>query len=339
VTRIGTLQARGIHRRGSAKAGFRYVNADGRHVSRTDRARIARLRIPPAWRDVAISPSSGAVLQAVGRDAAGRWQYLYHPAHTSRQERKKYARLLAFACALPKMRQTVALDLARPGFPQEKVLACGLRILSTCFVRPGSARYAKENGSFGLATLRRRHIAIKGDVVTFSFPGKAGKHQNRELRDRRVARILRGLLQTPGEVLKYRDDEGMWRDVRRRHINEYLKRVMGDQFSAKDFRTWSATLIFACALARAGTDASESLTSRRRKTATAVRETAEKLGNTPAVCRGSYIAPAVVTCFERGLVMSPRFGSSHGFLGNGSRGLNAAEAGLVRLLRRGRGRS
>lgn len=156
----------------------------------------------------------------MGQDSAGRWQYLYHPKATARREQRKFARLLRFAEALPRMRRAVAQDLARPGLPREKVMACVLRILATCFLRPGSQVYAEENGSHGIATLRPRHVRVTGSLVEFDFPGKWGKRQHREMRDCKIARIVRELARHPGEVFKYRDEEGKWVDVRRRYIND-----------------------------------------------------------------------------------------------------------------------
>jgi DNA topoisomerase I len=174
--------------------------------------------------------------------------------------------------------------------------------------------------------------------VRLSFPGKSGKHQNREFRDRRIARIVRELLRHPGEVIKYQNDEGSWIDLRRRHINQYLKNAMGDHFSAKDFRTWSGTLVCACVLAQSGTDVSESRTSRQRKVVAAIRETAKRLGNTPAVCRSSYIAPAVLAAFEEGTVIGASFDSIGDFTVRRSSGLHRAERALVKLLKQIEGR-
>jgi DNA topoisomerase-1 len=332
MTTIERLQAHGIRRTGSKKTGFRYVRSNGSLVSALDRARIDALRIPPAWQHVAINPLPRGAVQAVGSDAAGRWQYLYHKAHAARREREKYARLLAFAQALPQMRRILARDLRLPGLPAEKVLACSIRVLAGCYVRPGSARYAEENGSFGVATLRRRHVSVDGDVVRLSFPGKAGKRQNRELKDRQVARIIRELLRHSGEVFKYQDEAGDWVDIRRRRINKYLKEVMGDDFSAKDFRTWSGTLICACALAQAGVDQEESARSRKKKIVGAIRETARRLGNTPAVCRSSYINPSVLARFEDGIVIGSRFEDLDGFAR--LRSLHPAEKALLNLLKK-----
>jgi len=332
MTQLEKLSKNGIQRRGSKKRGFRYVRADGSPVTAADRARIEALKVPPAWRDVSIHPSPQGTLQAVGRDAAGRWQYRYHEAQVVRRDRKKYARLLAFARALPQMRRALARDLARPGLPREKVLGCALRLLSCCFLRPGSARYAEENESFGVATLRRRHVSVEGTVVRLDFPGKSGKRQRRELDDKRVAQIVRRLAREPGEVFKYRGDNGEWVDVRRRHINDYIKEIMGERFSAKDFRTWAGTLLCACALARAGAEPAESRTARRRKVVAAVAETAERLGNTPAVCRSAYIFPSVLSGFERGRVIERSFRTVEEFVRR-RHGLHPSENALLRFLK------
>lgn len=332
MTQLERLRKRGIRRVGNPKRGFRYVDASGRPVGAAGRARIQALRIPPAWKEVFIHPSPRGALQAIGKDAAGRWQYLYHEARTARREREKFERLLDFADALPRMRRTVAGHLAMPGLPRERVMACILRILSTCFLRPGSRVYAEENGSYGIATLKRRHVTVRGDLVQFHFPGKWGKAQQREMRDRRVARIVRELAKVPGEVFKYRDADGKWVDVRRRHINDYIKEVMGEAFSAKDFRTWAGTLLCACALARAGADEEDSKTARKRKVVAAIQETAAMLGNTPAICRTSYITPAVVRQYERGHVIDRCF-RDVGELAKG-RSLHASERALLQMLKR-----
>ena len=331
MTQLERLQKTGLRRLGTPRRGFRYVDASERKVGRASRDRIEALRIPPAWKNVFIHPSPRGSLQAVGQDAAGRWQYLYHEARAARREREKFERLLRFADALPRMRRTVADHLALPGLPREKVMACILRILSSCFLRPGSQVYAEENGSYGIATLKRRHVTVRGDLVQFDFPGKWGKKQHREMRDRRVARVVRELLKGPGEVFKYRDAEGAWVDIRRRHINDYIKEVMGVAFSSKDFRTWAGTLICACALARAGVDAADSKTSKKRKVVAAVKQTAEMLGNTPAICRSSYIYPAVLNQFERGRVIDRYFHDVGELVDR--RSLHGSEKALLELLK------
>ncbi len=333
MTLFEKLSGTGLRRRGTPKSGFRYLRADGRLASAADTQRIRDLKIPPAWKDVFVHPSPQGPVQAMGKDAAGRWQYLYHERRTARREKEKFERLVHFADALPRMRRAVARDLALQGVPREKVLACILRILSTCFLRAGSQVYADENGSYGVATLRAKHVTVTGDLVSFDFPGKSGKQQHRELRDRRVARIVRELARVPGEVFKYRDEEGRWVDIRRRHINEYIKEVMGEKFSAKDFRTWAGTLICACALARAGTEAAETKTARKRKVVAAIKETAERLGNTPAICRSSYIYPAVLSSFDRGRVLDQYFENVEELVKRRAAALHGSEKALLKMLK------
>ncbi|MEP7131728.1 MAG: DNA topoisomerase IB [Acidobacteriota bacterium] len=333
MTLIEKLTATGLRRLGTPKKGFRYVRADGRAASAAEVQRIGDLKIPPAWKNVVVHPSPRGAVQAMGKDGAGRWQYQYHERRTALREKKKFDRLVHFADALPKMRRAVTRDLALTGMPREKVLACVLRILSTCFLRPGSQVYAEENGSYGIATLRAKHVQVRGDLVTFDFTGKSGQQQHRELRDRRVARIVRELARVPGEVFKYRDDEGKWVDIRRRHINEYIKGLMGDRFSAKDFRTWAGTLICACALARAGAETAETKTARKRKVVAAIKETAEMLGNTPAVCRSSYIYPAVLSSFDRGRVLDRYFVNVEELVERRAPALHGSEKALLKLLK------
>jgi DNA topoisomerase I len=317
MTRIEQLQSTGIRRGGSPRSGFRYRKAGGGKASASDLQRIHQLRIPPAWKSVAINPAPSGKLQAIGKDAAGRWQYLYHQSHVRAQEIKKFKRLIKFAEALPTLRATVSRHLRQPDLGRERVLASIARILSTCFFRPGSQAYASENGSYGLATIRSRHVTVTKDVVRFDFPGKSGVRQTSELKDRQVVKIVRDLIRRPGrEVFKFQNGDDAFVDVTDRHINEYIKETMGDRFSAKDFRTWAGTLICACALARAGSDASEGNTARKKKVVAAIKETAGMLGNTPAVCRASYINPIVIARFEQGKII-------HG-----------AERGLLRFLKR-----
>lgn len=344
MTQLEKLQTRGIRRIGTPKQGFRYETADGKSVGAADLDRIEALKIPPAWTDVYISPSPRASLQAVGKDAAGRWQSRYHDAHVKRREGKKYERVVHFAQALPRLRRAIARDLARPGLPREKVMACVLRILATCFIRPGSQEYAEDNGSYGIATLRHKHVTVKGDTVQFDFPGKSGKRIQRELRDRAVSRVIRQLLAAPGkfagsrrtryELFKFVNEEGQLVDVRRRHINDYIKEVMGEQFSAKDFRTWAGTLICACALARAGVADGEGKTARKKKVVAAIKETAEHLGNTPAICRSSYIYPSVLSDFERGSVVERYFENVEELIEHSSKTLHPSEKALLELLKR-----
>lgn len=335
MTQLERLQKNGISRLGTPAQGFHYVKANGADVSREELHRIKMLRIPPAWIDVAVSESPNAMLQVVGMDTARRWQYLYHENHVRKREQKKFNRLLKFADALPKMRRVVARDMRRPGFGRERVMACILRILATCFMRPGSEVYASENGSYGIATLRPKHVKVKGDTVQFDFRGKSGVRQYRELKDRQVAKVVRALLkQRAPEVFKYRNDEGKFVDIKRHQINVYIKEVMGDSFSAKDFRTWAGTLICACALARASVDLKDSTTGKKKKIVEAVKETAMMLGNTPAVCRSAYISPVVLDSFERGRVIDQYFETVEDLVGHRGVHLHQAERALLRLLKR-----
>jgi DNA topoisomerase I len=336
MTKLERLQTIGIRRLGNPKRGFRYASQNGR-LTKADLERIEKLKIPPAWVDVAINPAAKGRVQAVGRDAAGRWQYLYHESHTKLQELRKFQRITKFAQALPKMRATIRRHLRQPGLGRERVLAAVLRVLSTCYMRPGSEVYASENGSYGIATLRRKHVTVKGDLIEFDFPGKSGVRQQRQLRDRQVARVIRATLKRPGfNVFKFENGGGQVVPVTRRHLNEYIKEVMGESFSAKDFRTWAGTLVCACALARDGKDvpAPTSVTGIKKKVVAAIKETAEVLGNTPAVCRSSYVCPEIIHSFEKGRIIDSHATSLDELVSFRGYGLHKAERALVRFLKR-----
>ena len=334
MTKLEQFQKTGINRLGTRARGFKYKTADGKKTSAADLKRIEELKIPPAWTEVWINSIPGGAVQAVGRDAAGRLQYIYHENHVRRQEARKFKRLIKFAEALPKMRVTVAAQLRQEGLGRERVMASILRILSTCFMRPGSQVYASENGSFGIATLRPKHVKVKGDVVEFDFPGKSGVRQNRQLKDRQVSKVVRSLLKRPArEVFKYQNGNGELVNVTRPHINHYIREVMGENFSAKDFRTWAGTLVCACALARIGTEVVEKPAARKRKVIAAIKETAEVLGNTPAVCRSSYICPEIISSFETGKIISRYFNSLEGLVKYRGKKLHAAEQSLLRFMK------
>jgi DNA topoisomerase-1 len=335
MTRIETLSARGITRSGSPKKGFRYQSAGGTKPSRADLDRINDLRIPPAWTDVCINGNAGGAVQAVGKDAAGRWQYLYHETHVRRSEKKKFQRLIEFAESLPAMRRTMAKDLRQEGLTRERVMAGIMRILSSSFIRPGSQVYASENGSYGIATLKPKHVQVKGDTVIFDFPGKSGVKQHRELRDRRVAKLVKELLrQSTREVFAFQNGDDQLTDVKRRHINQYIKEVMGHNFSAKDFRTWGGTLICACALARAANDLNGEKKVRKQQWVAAIKETAEALGNTPAVCRKSYVCPVLLTKFEKGSVIDHYFQNVNEVINYRGTTLHRAEKALLKFLKK-----
>jgi DNA topoisomerase-1 len=335
MTKIERLQNMGIRRLGTPKRGFRYQPQSGR-LTKTDLDRINDLKIPPAWTDVFINPAANGSVQAIGKDTAGRWQYLYHANHTRAQELRKFRRITKFAKAIPQMRATVARHLRQPGLTRERVLAAVLRILSTCYMRPGSEVYASEHGSYGIATLRRKHVSVKGEVIEFDFPGKSGVRQQRQLRDRQVARVIRKTISLPGyNVFKYVNGDDKPVVVTRRHINEYIKELMGSSFSAKDFRTWAGTLVCACALARNGDEIPEKKTSRKKRIVAAIKETAEVLGNTPAVCRGSYVCPEIISSFEKGQVIDNCTTRLDDLIAFRGRGLHRAEQSLLKFLKKG----
>ena len=326
---IDRLRATGLRRIGTPRSGFRWRTADGRRPGRADLERVRALRLPPAWTDVLAAAQAGAKVQAVGTDAAGRLQYRYHPVFQRRRAEAKYRRLLRFGDALPRIRAAVDRDVRRRDLSRRRVLAAMVRILEACHMRPGSAAYARDNRSYGLATLRPRHVRLEGDRVVFDYRGKSGKRQVRELRDRRIARLVRRVLELPGPELFKFVDGGEVVDVRRRHLNAYLREVSGAPFTAKDFRTWAGTLLCASELARAATAGAAA--GRRRAILAAVKAVAARLGNTPAVARASYVSPAVLSSFTRGRCLACAL-PPDAVLGT-ARGLHGAERALVALLR------
>ncbi|MFN2578181.1 MAG: DNA topoisomerase IB [Pyrinomonadaceae bacterium] len=331
MTAIERLHLHGILRRGTPARGFHFKHANGGRVTAQDLERIEQLKIPPAWMDVAINSAPNGRIQAVGQDAAGRWQYIYHDSHVRAQQRNKFQRLVRFGESLPKLRTTVARDLRLPGLPKERVMAAILRILSMSFIRPGSEIYANENGSYGIATLRPRHVSVKGDRITFEFLGKSAQQHSREIRDKLVAATLKELLRVSNRrVFKYQGPDGTLIDVTSRTINRYLKDVMGQSFSAKDFRTWAGTLVCACALARMRSTDPASPNS----IGTAIEETATALGNTPAVSRDAYICPAIISSFEKGEVVGCYFENLQKLTSYRGAKLHRAERALLRMLKK-----
>jgi DNA topoisomerase I len=301
-TKIARLHASGFLRSRVGKGHFRYATANGARPSSADLTRIRELALPPAWTDVAIAKSASAPLQAVGRDAAGRWQYRYSAAHVRRREETKGERLAEFIRAMPALRTRIEKGLQAAPLSREQVMSAMLRILCVSFVRAGSKQYAEQNGSFGLATLRREHVSVRGATVTLRFPGKSKKLQERRFVDRQVAPILRQLLALRGgrQVFRYRDEDGTIHEVRRRDVNAYIHEVMGRRFTAKDFRTWAGTVLCAARLVAAAPSLPETRTQQRRVLNACMREVAGCLGNTPAVCRASYVSPRVVSAYESG---------------------------------------
>ncbi len=291
----------GISRRRQGR-GFTYVHPNGQRVRDDETlSRIRSLAIPPAWEDVWICPDERGHLQAVGTDDAGRKQYLYHDAWRARRDRQKFDRALRLARRLPTMRKVCDGDIASRGLTRERALAGAVRLLDLGFFRIGSEAYTEENGSYGLATLRRSHVRASRDAVRFDFAAKGGQRRIQTIRDPALARLVGSLLRRKGggpELLAYRDGT-VWRDVRSEDINAYLKDLAEEDISAKDFRTWHATVLMAARLA-SQEEGLTSVTSRKRVVSTVVKDVAEALGNTPAVCRASYIDPRVIERFLNG---------------------------------------
>jgi DNA topoisomerase-1 len=295
----------GITRRRAGKS-FSYRMPDGSPVVDDDTLRrIRSLVIPPAWTEVWICPTPRGHIQATGRDARGRKQYRYHALWQQSRDEAKYERTLAFARALPRLRRRVERDLARPGLPREKVLAAAVRLLETTLVRVGNEEYARENRSYGLTTLRNRHAKVQGTQLKFSFRGKAGKQHSVGIRDRRLARVVKMCQELPGQRLfEYVDQEGAVQPIDSDDVNEYLREAMGDDFSAKDFRTWAGTVLAARALqeldAAVEGGAVESTGPTKKQLTNAVERVAASLGNTPAICRKCYIHPAILDSYMDG---------------------------------------
>lgn len=328
----------GIHRE-RAGDGFRYVGVDGRPVE-DERvlARINALVIPPAWTDVWIAPTSRGHIQATGRDEKGRKQYRYHPRWREVRDEAKYSRMIAFAEALPGLRAQVQEDLALPGLQRDKVLATVVRLLDETNIRIGNEEYARENKSFGLTTLRNKHVEVSGSTLRFAFRGKSGKQHVVEVQDRRVARIVKRCQELPGhELFQYLDDDGAQQTVESTDINAYLRRVTGQEFTAKDFRTWAGTVVAASTLRELGGYASE--TQAKRNVVEAVKAASDKLGNTPTICRKCYVHPAVIDTYMNGALLTAALGRSERRLTDGPNGLDADEAVVLALLRQLEGES
>ena len=289
-------------RRIKSGAGFAYCDPDGDPVG--DDATLDRIRalaIPPAWTDVWICPSPRGHIQATGRDQRGRKQYRYHDGWRRDRDGLKFGRMIAFGRALPKLRNQVEKDLARRGLPRDKVVAAVVRLMELTLIRVGNEIYAKENKSFGLTTLRDRHAKLSSVGGTFQFKGKSGVVHTTGFRDRRLARIVKACQDVPGQRLfQYLDDDGQRRSVESTDVNAYIRAAMGEDFSAKDFRTWAGTLAAARALCLIPKAASA--TEAKRNVNTCVKAVAGLLGNTAAVCRGSYIHPLVLEAYQQGVL-------------------------------------
>jgi DNA topoisomerase-1 len=292
-------QQPGVRRRCKGR-GFVYLARDGTPIrDETELQRFRRLAIPPAWTEVWISPSPLGHIQATGRDARGRKQYRYHDRWREVRDEAKYDRLGDFAKALPRIRERVDSDLARPGLRRERVLATSIRLLEETFMRIGNVEYVRANGSFGLTTLRAKHVEVNGSRIIFHFRGKGGKEHEVDVRDRRLACVIRRLGHLPGqELFRYRDDDGELRTIGSEDVNAYLREISGEDLSAKDFRTWAGTVLAARALAKLGPARSERLA--RERIAQAIDVVSARLGNTRAVCRKCYVHPGVLAAYAWG---------------------------------------
>jgi DNA topoisomerase-1 len=295
----------GITRRRRGR-GFEYLDADGARIEDAEvLERIRELVIPPAWNDVWICPYPHGHIQAVGTDAAGRRQYVYHRSWRARRDQEKFDEMIRFARALPALRQTAARHLRKRDLGSDRVLACAVRLLDRGFFRIGTEDYAEENQTYGLATMHRSHAKLEpGGLITFDYVSKGGKRRVQSVVDRdayRVVELLKKRRGGPMDLLAYKE-KGRWVDVKSDDINDYIKAVTEDGFSAKDFRTWNATVLAAVALAVSGA-AAGSKTGRQRAIGRAVKEVAHYLGNTPAVCRASYIDPRVFDRYRDGLTI------------------------------------
>jgi DNA topoisomerase IB len=291
----------GFARRGRGR-GFEYLDAAGRRLADADTlARIRELAIPPAWTDVWICPDPLGHLQATGVDAAGRKQYLYHPSWRVRRDRAKFDAMLEFAAALPRLRRRARRDVRGEELTHERVLACALVLLDLGFFRIGSENYAEQNGSFGLVTMLKRHVRVESDQLVFDYEAKGGRRRVQAIADPAVREVVAELKRRRGggdRLLAYRDDRH-WVELRSEDLNARIKALTGGDFSAKDFRTWNATVLAAVAVAGLDSDA-RSKAARRRTINAAVKAVSAYLGNTPAVCRASYIDPRVFDRFRGG---------------------------------------
>jgi DNA topoisomerase-1 len=289
-------------RRRRSGSGFVFIDLSGRRVRDPEALRRFRgLVIPPAWTDVWICPDPLGHLQATGRDARGRKQYRYHPRWREVRDETKFDRMIAFAQALPTVRRRTAEDLRKPGLPREKVLATVVQLLEKTLIRVGNDEYARQNGSFGLTTLRDGHVDVSGGRVRFTFRGKSGVEHEVDLSDRRLARIVKACRDIPGyDLFQYIDDEGNRQTVGSEEVNAYLKEITGQDFTSKDFRTWAGTVLAMQILCELEDCASD--TQAKKNIVRAVEEVAKRLGNTKAVCRKSYIHPAVLDGYMEGSV-------------------------------------
>ncbi|HUP18509.1 MAG TPA: DNA topoisomerase IB [Gemmatimonadota bacterium] len=322
----------GLTRRRRGTGWSYYPPDDTRITDLEERDRLNALAVPPAWTDVWICPRPDGHIQATGRDDRGRKQYRYHPDWRAVRDLAKFARMVPFGQALPRIRRRTAAHLRKEGLPREKVLAAVIRLLERSLIRVGNSEYTNANGSYGLTTLRDRHVDFRGSRVRFEFRGKGGKQLFVELEDPRLARIVRQCRDVPGyDLFQYYDENGERRTVGSGDVNQYLREIAGEEFSAKDFRTWAGTLHAALALQECGPCSDEP--EAKRRVGESIEKVAERLGNTPAVCRACYVHPAVIECYLDG-TLADRMGSGAGGPARPAkvRGLSAEESAVLALL-------
>jgi DNA topoisomerase-1 len=321
---------RGIRRK-PAGTGYSYIGLNGKPISNPSiLRRIRALAVPPAWTDVWICPDAQGHIQATGRDDRGRKQYRYHADWREVRDRNKYERILDFARTLPRIRESVAENMNKRGMPREKVLATVVSLLDRTLIRVGNGEYAKENGSYGLTTLRTRHLEVNGTELRFHFKGKSGRTWRLNVRDRRIARVVRSIQELPGQHLfQYLDDDGVVRSIDSDDVNAYLREIAGPDVSAKDFRTWAGTVLAVLALGAIGPfkNKTQSKMNLRR----AFEAVGTRLGNTPTICRTCYVHPEVVTCYLEGALPKVQANARKG---NRKSGLPEEERAVLRLLER-----
>lgn len=321
----------GIHRRRAGKH-FSYMGLDGKAIhDEHELKRIRALAIPPAWNNVWICANPRGHIQASGRDARGRKQYRYHTEWRKIRDETKYDRLIAFGQALPHIRERVSADLSLPGLPREKVLAVVVSLLDTLSIRVGNEEYARENKSFGLTTLRNRHVKIDGANIHIHFRGKRGIEHDVGIHDRRLARIIKQCQDLPGhELFQYLDESGKRLPIDSDDVNEYLRAITGKDFSAKDFRTWAGTVITTCALTELGE--AETQTQAKKQLAQAIESAAKHLGNTPTICRKCYVHPEVINSYLDGKLLSALKQGDEQAVAESLQGLRPEEIAVMKFL-------
>jgi DNA topoisomerase-1 len=313
---------------------FEYFDTQGKPITDETRLlRIKRIAVPPAYTDVWICPTANGHIQATGRDARGRKQYRYHEKWREARDETKYDRMLIFGAALAKIRDRVEADLALPGLPKNKVLATIVSIMERTFIRVGNEEYARENRSYGLTTMRNRHIKVQGAKLRFNFRGKSGVKHEVDVHDRRLARIVKKLQDLPGqEVFGYLDDDGTIHNISSQDVNDYLREITGEDFTAKDFRTWAGTVLAAVALN--ATEAFETKKQAKQNIKHAIGAVAKILGNTPAVCRKCYVHPAVLETYLSGSMIEGLRRKTEEALEANAPDLRSVEAAVMKFLQR-----